>query len=281
MSIEDITVIITSFKSNDKIINCLKSINNQCKVIVVENSNDTKIKQMIESQFNNVNCILSGANLGYGRANNLGLKNVKTKYALILNPDATLEKSALENFLILVKQNLDFAIIGPMEQEKSESISLIDKKNDSLIEVENVKGFAMFLNLEQFEQVGFFDENFFIYFEEIDLCKRLSKLNKKIYLSSEIKINHLGAQSHDDSINKKMELSRNWHWMWSTFYYHRKYKGFIVAFIITFPKLFSAVIKMIIYSLLMKKYKSELYYQRFSGLLNAIMGKKSWYRPKV
>ena len=281
MSIEDITVIITSFKSNDKIINCLKSINNQCKVIVVENSNDTKIKQIIESQFNNVNCILSGANLGYGRANNLGLKNVKTKYALILNPDATLEKSALENFLILVKQNLDFAIIGPMEQEKSESISLIDKKNDSLIKVENVKGFAMFLNLEQFEEVGFFDENFFIYFEEIDLCKRLSKLNKKIYLSSEIKINHLGAQSHDDSINKKMELSRNWHWMWSTFYYHRKYKGFIVAFIITFPKLFSAVIKMIIYSLLMKKYKSELYYQRFSGLLNAIMGKKSWYRPKV
>ena len=281
MSIEDITVIITSFKSNDKIINCLKSINNQCKVIVVENSNDTKIKQMIESQFNNVNCILSGANLGYGRANNLGLKNVKTKYALILNPDATLEKSALENFLILVKQNLDFAIIGPMEQEKSESISLIDKKNDSLIKVENVKGFAMFLNLEQFEEVGFFDENFFIYFEEIDLCKRLSKLNKKIYLSSEIKINHLGAQSHDDSINKKMELSRNWHWMWSTFYYHRKYKGFIVAFIITFPKLFSAVIKMIIYSLLMKKYKSELYYQRFSGLLNAITGKKSWYRPKV
>ena len=281
MSIEDITVIITSFKSNDKIINCLKSINNQCKVIVVENSNDTKIKQMIESQFNNVNCILSGANLGYGRANNLGLKNVKTKYALILNPDATLEKSTLENFLILVKQNLDFAIIGPMEQEKSESISLIDKKNDSLIKVENVKGFAMFLNLEQFEEVGFFDENFFIYFEEIDLCKRLSKLNKKIYLSSEIKINHLGAQSHDDSINKKMELSRNWHWMWSTFYYHRKYKGFIVAFIITFPKLFSAVIKMIIYSLLMKKYKSELYYQRFSGLLNAITGKKSWYRPKV
>ena len=281
MSIEDITVIITSFKSNDKIINCLKSINNQCKVIVVENSNDTKIKQMIESQFNNVNCILSGANLGYGRANNLGLKNVKTKYALILNPDATLEKSTLENFLILVKQNLDFAIIGPMEQEKSESISLIDKKNGSLIKVENVKGFAMFLNLEQFEEVGFFDENFFIYFEEIDLCKRLSKLNKKIYLSSEIKINHLGAQSHDDSINKKMELSRNWHWMWSTFYYHRKYKGFIVAFIITFPKLFSAVIKMIIYSLLMKKYKSELYYQRFSGLLNAIMGKKSWYRPKV
>ena len=281
MSIEDITVIITSFKSNDKIINCLKSINNQCKVIVVENSNDTKIKQMIENQFNNVNCILSGANLGYGRANNLGLKNVKTKYALILNPDATLEKSALENFLILVKQNLDFAIIGPMEQEKSKSISLIDKKNDSLIKVENVKGFAMFLNLEQFEEVGFFDENFFIYFEEIDLCKRLSKLNKKIYLSSEIKINHLGAQSHDDSINKKMELSRNWHWMWSTFYYNKKYKGFVNSFIMVLPKLISSILKYFFFLIIMNKEKKEIYYQRFSGLMNSVIGKSSWYRPKV
>ena len=279
MSITDITVVITSFKSDEKIINCLNSINNQCKVIVVENSDDLKIKNKIESKFDNVQCILSGKNLGYGKANNLGLKNVRTKYALILNPDATLESSTLENFLTIAKSNSDFAIIGPEEQEKSSSLK--KRNNNDLIKVENVKGFAMFLNLEQFKEVGFFDENFFIYFEEIDLCKRLSKFNKKIYLSPLIKINHLGAQSHDESINKNMELSRNWHWMWSSFYYHKKYKGYFVAFTIILPKLLSAIIKMIIYSLIMNKYKKEVYYQRFSGLLNAILGKKSWYRPKV
>ena len=282
MSIKDITVVITSFKSNEKIISCLNSINSQCKVIVVENSNDLKIKQKIENSFSNVQCILSDVNLGYGRANNLGLKNVKTKYALILNPDATLEPSTLENFLFVAKKDLDFAIIGPEEQEEKESTSSSPNINiKDLIKTENVKGFAMFLNLEQFNEVGFFDENFFIYFEEIDLCTRLNKIKKKIYLSPLVKINHLGAQSHDESINKNMELSRNWHWMWSSFYYHRKHKGYLIAFLLILPKLFSAIIKMTIYSFLMNKDKREVYYQRFSGLLNGILCRKSWYRPKV
>ena len=164
-----------------------------------------------------------------------------------------------------------------IQTEQSKNV----ENNQSPISVKNVKGFAMFLNMSEFNNIGFFDERFFIYFEEIDLCKRLSKFNKKIYLSPLIKINHLGAQSHDESINKNMELSRNWHWMWSSFYYHKKYKGYFVAFTIILPKLLSAIIKMIIYSLIMNKYKKEVYYQRFSGLLNAILGKKSWYRPKV
>ena len=179
MSIKDITVVITSFKSDEKIINCLNSINNQCKIIVVENSDNLKIKQKIENSFSNAQCILSGENLGYGKANNLGLKNVKTKYALILNPDATLEPSTLENFLVVAKKDLDFAIIGPEEQEKKESTSASNTNIKDLIKTENVKGFAMFLNLEQFNEVGFFDENFFIYFEEIDLCTRLNKIKKK------------------------------------------------------------------------------------------------------
>ena len=54
-----------------------------------------------------------------------------------------------------------------------------------------------FLNIKQFNEIGFFDENFFIYLEEIDLCKRLMKKNKKIYLDKNIKINHLGGSSHN------------------------------------------------------------------------------------
>ena len=114
---------------------------------------------------------------------------------------------------LTIEKKPNFAIIAPYIQETNNKETKINKQN-GIYDVKNVMGFAMFLNVEQCKEVGFFDENFFIYFEEIDLCKRLSKLNKKIYLSSEIKINHLGAQSHDDSINKKMELSRNWHWMW-------------------------------------------------------------------
>ena len=281
MSIKDITIVIASFKSEKKIKNCLNSIDKHAKVLVIENSDNLIFKENLEKEFSNVECVLAGANIGYGSANNIGLKKVKTKYALILNPDATLHSSALENFIKATEKIYDFAIMAPYIQEEKDKF---DKKNDlkniSPVEVGNVKGFAMFLNISEFREVGFFDENFFFYFEEIDLCKRLINHGKKIYLIPEIKIDHGGGLSHDQSINVEMELSRNWHWMWSTFNYHKKYKGFFVSFFIILPKMSSAIIKVLIYTLIFNK-KKKIYYQRLSGLINAIMGKSSWYRPKV
>ena len=101
MSITDITIVITSFKSDKIIRNCLNSIDRQYQIILVENSNDLELKKSVEREFSNVECILTGENFGYGKANNIGLKKVNTKYALILNPDATLHKNTLENFLKL------------------------------------------------------------------------------------------------------------------------------------------------------------------------------------
>ena len=281
MSIQDITIVIASFKSEKKIKDCLNSIDKQAKVLVIENSNNLSFKENLEKEFSNVECVLAGANIGYGSANNIGLKKVKTKYALILNPDATLHSSALENFIKATEKIYDFAIMAPYIQEEKDKF---DKKNDlkniSPVEVGNVKGFAMFLNISEFREVGFFDENFFFYFEEIDLCKRLINHGKKIYLIPEIKIDHGGGFSHDQSISVEMELSRNWHWMWSTFNYHKKYKGFFVSFFIILPKMSSAIMKVLIYTLIFNK-KKKIYYQRLSGLINAIMGKSSWYRPKV
>lgn len=281
MSIQDITVIITSFRSGTKIKNCIQSIDKQIRVILVENSNDLEFKENIEKEFDNVECILTGANLGYGRANNIGLKKVRTKYALILNPDTTLHNDAIENFLKVTKKIKEFAIIGPYIQEEKNYKEKNNFDDLTAVPVINVKGFAMFLNLSEFKDIGFFDEIFFFYFEEIDLCKRLVDKGKKIYLVPSIKINHGGGQSHDKSINKEMELSRNWHWMWSTFNYHKKYKGFFISVLIIFPKLSSALLKVLLYSLLFKKEKKKIYYQRLSGLINAIIGKSSWYRPKV
>ena len=280
MSIKDITIVIASFKSEKKIKNCLNSIDKHTKILVIENSDNLIFKENLEKEFSNVECVLAGANIGYGSANNIGLKKVKTKYALILNPDAMLHPSALENFIKATEKVYDFAIMAPYIQEEKDKFDKHYSKNISPVEVENVKGFAMFLNISEFREIGFFDENFFFYFEEIDLCKRLVNHGKKIYLIPEIKIDHAGGASHDQSINVEMELSRNWHWMWSTFNYHKKYKGFFVSFFIILPKMSSAIIKVLIYTLIFNK-KKKIYYQRLSGLINAIMGKSSWYRPKV
>jgi GT2 family glycosyltransferase len=277
----DLTIIINTFNSDEKIYQCLDSINQDQNILIIENSKKIDFKNIIENKYPNVRCELTGENLGYGKGNNLGLSKVKSRYALILNPDTSLKSNAIENFFQSAQKNLDFSVIAPAIQEKNDLIENKYKNFKSLIEVDSVKGFAMFLNMKQFEEIGFFDENFFIYFEEIDLCRRLKKANKKIFLDSSIVINHIGGSSHNESINFKMELSRNWHWMWSTFYYYKKYNNFIYAFLKVSPKFFSAVIKVILYTILFNNNKKKIYFHRLSGLFNSIIGNKSWYRPNI
>ena len=276
---KDITIIINTFNSDEKIFSCLDTIEGTFKILVIENSNNSNFKKRIENEYSNVTCELTKDNLGYAKGNNLGLSKVTTKFALVLNPDTLVQKDALQNFLKTATNKPDFTIIGPAIQEKVDQNKYTNVSD--LIEVKNVKGFAMFLNIKQFNDIGFFDDNFFIYFEEIDLCRRVRLCNKKIYLDPTIIINHAGGSSHNKSIDIEMELSTNWHWMWSTFYYHKKYDGFTMALIKTFRKLISSSLKYIFFSILNKKAKKQIYFQRMSGLFNAIIGKKSWYRPKV
>lgn len=281
MSTKDITVIVATFKSDKKIINCLKSINKECKIIIIENSDNINFKKNIEKEFNNVQCILAQKNIGYGSANNIGLKKVKTKYALILNPDVILANNSLENLNKAIESINDFAILAPDEQS-----GLVEKENKSENEIlfkpiDNVKGFAMLLKLSEFKDVGFFDENFFLYFEDIDLCKRLRDNNKKIFLISNLNIKHLGAQSSSEEISWERELTRNWHWMWSTFFYQKKYNGFFIALIKVFPKIISSILKFFAYFFLRNNKKKQIYLMRYLGLINAIKGKSSSHRPKV
>ena len=276
MESKELTIVIVTFKSDEKIINCLKSISNNTPVIVVENSDNKDFKTKVENIFTNVNCILVGENKGYSTANNIGLKSVKTKYALILNPDTILDENAIKNFFTTKERVKDFWLIGPANNQ----IVQFNEDDSNLKEVNNLKGFAIFLNLSKFNQ-DYFDENFFLFFEEIDLCRRVKKNKGKIYLDKYIYIKHDGASSVNKTNKLELEKTRNWHWMWSTFYYQKKYRGFLLAFIIILPKLFSAIFKTLFYFMVLNNKKREIYFCRLGGLLNSIIGKKAWYRPSI
>ncbi len=280
MRYDKITIVINTFNSEDKIHQCLKSIESKAKVIIVENSNNINFKLELEKSYSNLKCILTGENLGYAKGNNLGLSKVQSEYALILNPDAILDKNTLDNLLVSANRFKDFAILGPAKQDEYSNIET-NLEKEQVYQVNSLKGFAMLLNLKQFDKIGFFDENFFIYLEEIDLCKRLRFYNKKIYLDKRVSIHHIGGSSHNKKINFEMELSRNWHWMWSLFYFNKKHYGYIFALTLVSKKLFSSLIKIFLYSLIFNQYKKKIYLQRFSGLYNSIIGNKSWYRPNI
>ena len=168
MTNKNITIVINTFKSEDKIFNCLNSIDSSYQIIVIENSSNNMLKNQIEQNTQMYNVFLP-EKPGYANGNNLGLSKVKSKYALILNPDAVIEKETINNFLITANNRKDFAIIGPaIQNEFSKEQNHKDKED--VFEVKSLKGFAMFLNLEQFKNIGFLIVIFYL-FRRNRLCK--------------------------------------------------------------------------------------------------------------
>ena len=293
ISRQNLSAVIVTFKSDHVIYDCIESISDQIAIIVVDNSSDKKFKENIEKKYNNVKCVLSSTNLGMGSGNNLGLKYVKTDYAMILNPDVVLNKETIEEIIIGSKVINSFAILAPLSDDISYPNYKLDKnnlsnKNDNMpFKVKIVDGFAMVLNLkkinliENFKNYNYFDENFFMYLENDDLCKRLIDHNENIYVVPKSKIKHLGAKAVDHEFEHEVELSRNWHWIWSKFYYNKKHFGFFVAFINGFPIFLKANFKFLFYLFLNKPKKKQIYLQRVLGFVSALLGKKSFYRPKI
>lgn len=275
---KNITFVIVSFQSDNVIEKCLESISAKSKVIVVENSKNTSIKNYLENKFSNVQVLISGENLGYGRGNNLGISQVKTKYAFILNPDAYLDKNTLielKNVKDLLHE--EFAILSPRIFDNKEYSNLIEVEQKLFIEVDFVKGFAMLLNLEKIILNEIFDKNFFLFLEEIDLCKRIKDSGGKIYVASNAKIYHAAKESSGNEF--KIELCRNWHWMWSLYYYNLKHFGLFFAYKITLYKFISSLLKLLLSILLMKKKKYLIHKYRLLGLINVFKKKDSWLRP--
>ena len=292
ISRQNLSAVIVTFKSDQVIHDCIQSISDQIKIIVVDNSNDRKFKENLEKKYKNVECILSSNNLGMGSGNNLGLKHVKTDYAIILNPDVILKKDTIEEIINCSKQIESFAILAPISTDPKFPNYKTKKNIDNIdynlpFKVESVDGFAMVLNLkrinkiESFKNYDYFDEKFFMYLENDDLCMRLIKEKENIFVLPKAKIKHLGAKAVDDKYFHEIELSRNWHWMWSKFYFNKKYNGFLIAFFIVFPNFFSAVFKFIFYYLINKKDKKEIYLHRILGFINSLLGKKSSYRARI
>ena len=276
---KSITFVIVSYNSSHVIEKCIKSINKSIKVIIIENSNNQFIKNYLEKKFSNVKVFLSEKNLGYAAGNNLGISKVKTQYAFILNPDAYLKKNTLkEIYKAVITLKDDFSIIAPNLKKNYGYFSKpVNNFNKNILSVDYVIGFAMLLNLKDIKLKEIFDKKFFLFLEEIDLCRRIKKLNKKIYIVRKSKVFHNARKASGNSFS--IELCRNWHWMWSLFYYNFKHFGAFVAYQVTISKFFSSLIKLSIGLIFFKKKIFLLNKYRLLGLFNSYIKKTSWLRP--
>ena len=288
ISRQNLSIVIVTFKSEGVIHECIKSIDKDIKITVVENSNNYQFKDELEKSYKNVSCVLSSENLGMGSGNNIGIKKAVTDFVLILNPDVILETSTISELIKASQKISSFAILAPISSDIDYPNYKLDNNKDSIdynlpFNVKSIDGFAMLFNKKQLDKTlnkNYFDENFFMYLENDDLCKRIIDTKEDIYIAPMSKIKHLGGKAVSDKYKYEVEFARNWHWIWSKFYFNKKHYGYSVAFLKGFPKLFSSLIKYIFYSLIQSKIKQKIYLNRASGFFNAAINKKSWYRSQ-
>ena len=280
---QDLTIVFVSFYSKNLIEKPISQIDSGISVIVVENSLDQELKKNLEKKYSNVKVVIPDKNTGNGGGANIGLKLAKTKFVLYLDIDVDLTKGTLENLYSHANKLNDFSILGPSIEGLNYKETFYLKKNvyDKVHSMNFITGCALFFNMEALNEIGYYDENIFLYYEENDLYLRSLKKNYKIYLIDDAKIKHIGNQSTDLIKKEEIEINRNWHFMWSTFYFHKKHFGLLTAYNKTILKLFSASLKYLLFSILRKDLDKKIYYARMSGIYNAMAGKSSWFRTNL
>jgi len=214
----DLSVIIINWNTRDLLCQCLEAVKTHAddlrlQIIVVDNHSSDRSPEMVEQDFPDVLLIKNKENKGYGRAGNQGLKAAKGKYVLILNsdvkvnphclnemfrfmeshpdvgasscrltfPDGSLQHSCRKfpDFKTYLLMLLGIRFLFPRMKLFREYL-MLDWDHSDIREVNQIMGSFLFLRRDVLNQVGGFDEQFWMYFEEVDLCLRIHKAGWKI-----------------------------------------------------------------------------------------------------
>lgn len=254
----ELSIITVNYKVGEKIEKCLLSIEKHFKttnyeVIIVENDVSVNLKKEFEAH-KNVTYIKSKRNVGFGAGNNIGAKAAKGKYLFFLNPDTLIDDGSIEKLLSLFKDE-KVGIIAPLLLDTDKkpypkqgtlkltpitalfSLSFISKyfPNNTIAskfwlkswnkkttkEVDVAPGTAFVIKRDVFLNLGGFDEKFFLFFEENDLCNRLKSKGYKIYITPDLKVIHEWGKSTEQKDDTKNIFDQ------SRQYYLKKHYGYI------------------------------------------------------
>lgn len=249
-------IIIVNWNAGDLLLNCVKSVLNSglidesYNIYIVDNNSSDNSLVLVENRSSNVHIVHSKENLGFGKACNKGVKIGNSKYLLFLNPDTMLEKSTIKDAVNFLEKNSDITVLGCKHYDEKGNIkpscSRFPTFRNSLNDifglskilpklfkpatlmtdwdhmeskfVDQVMGAFFLIRRTDFEKVKGFDEQFFVYYEDSDLARRIINNGGSVFYNSEISIFHKGMGT-----TNKIKDKRLFYFLNSQLKYHRKY----------------------------------------------------------
>lgn len=249
-----VSIVVVNYNGAEVILNCLASIHSHLaqtayEVIVVDNASEDGSPALIAERFPKVLLLKQSTNLGFGAANNVGISHAQGELLFLLNSDTVLTHNVLPVLVSKLLQSPQIGIVGPRLLNPDGSFQLSVAKDigiwgefltaqqvrryrspktrktltkryshDQFVDV--VVGAAMLMRRSLFIKAGGFDESFFMYFEESDLCKRVRNLGYTILYTPEASLIHLGGYS----VAKVAEVMAK-EYRRSQRYYYRKHRS--------------------------------------------------------
>lgn len=232
-----VSIIIVNYNTRNLLENCINSIKTYTielnyEIIVVDNASSDGSEEMVKKNFPEIKFVQSGANIGFGRANNLGISLAEGNNLFFLNSDTLLINNAVKILSDFVDKNTNIGVCGgnlfDINLKPANSFNrimpgiwleldgilssfpskLIFGKNrsfnftENVIDVAYIIGADMMINKKVLSNIGLFDDNFFLYFEETELTNRIKKAGYKICNVPFAKIIHLEGASLDNNYAK-------------------------------------------------------------------------------
>ncbi len=233
----DLSIIIVNYNVKEFLQNLLHSIDKAAQrikheVIIVDNASDDGSVEYLQKNFlqqDRIKLIANKKNMGFGRANNQGLKIAKGKYLLLLNPDTLLSEDTIKKMIGFLEKSQDAGMVGCKILNPDGTLQLACRRSfpgpwvsfckvtglstlfpnsrlfakynltyldeNQTYEVDAISGSFMMLKKEVYDKVGGFDEDFFMYGEDLDLCYRIQKSGYKVYYTHSTQIIHYKGES--------------------------------------------------------------------------------------
>jgi len=230
----DLSIIIVNYNVKEFLQNLLHSIdkasqNLSSEIIVVDNASDDGSVELLKSKFSSVKLIENKTNLGFGKANNQALKIAKGKFLLLINPDTVIREDTVKKMIEFLEEQKDAGLAGCKILNPDGSLQLACRRSfpgpwtsfckvtglsnllpnskmfarynltylneNQTYEVDAISGSFMMLKREVYEKLGGFDEQFFMYGEDLDLCYRIQKAGYKVFYVHTTQVIHYKGES--------------------------------------------------------------------------------------